>query len=106
MIHVIYSPGNYWVSVSGHAQSAEKGHDLICAAASMLAYTLAANVVNFADQEKAEHPVTKLLEGDTVISCEPKWRYRKILRASFDSVCAGFALLAQCHPDHISYEIW
>ena len=40
MITVKYNPKKYEVSISGHADSAEKGHDLICSAVSTLFYTL------------------------------------------------------------------
>lgn len=44
MIDVIYDRKRLIVKVKGHAQSGEAGHDLVCAAASILVYTLSANV--------------------------------------------------------------
>ena len=44
MIHAVYYKKYHRVTVKGHAHSAEKGRDLVCAAASMLVSTLAANV--------------------------------------------------------------
>ena len=46
MITVIYHRDLNRVTVEGHAQSGEVGHDLVCASASILVYTLAAFVEN------------------------------------------------------------
>ena len=46
MIQVTYYKSYNRVTVEGHALSGAPGHDLVCAGASTLAYTLAANVVH------------------------------------------------------------
>ena len=44
MILVTYYRSYNRLTVEGHAHSGEPGKDLVCASASILAYTLAANV--------------------------------------------------------------
>lgn len=105
MIQAIYYRKYNRLTVTGHANSAEPGHDLVCASASMLAYTLAANVANMADAGQVREPCLKLVEGDTEISCNPSHKLKATVTLVFDTVCAGFSLLAHDYPVFISYEI-
>ena len=41
MIKVVYHRDHNKVEVTGHAHSGEAGHDLVCASASILVYTIA-----------------------------------------------------------------
>ena len=105
MIQATYYRSYNRLTVTGHAGSAEPGHDLVCASASMLAYTLAANVANMADNKQVREPIMKMDEGDTVISCKPRHNLTTTVTLVFDTVCAGFGLLAYQHPEYISYEM-
>lgn len=94
------------MTVEGHAQSGEVGHDLVCASASVLVWTLASFVANMQDAGQVSNPFLVVEEGNAWIeiqSCDPK--YRAAITLVFDSICAGFELLAQSYPDNISYEI-
>lgn len=105
MIQAIYYRSYNRLTVTGHANSAEPGHDLVCASASMLAYTLAANVASMADNGQVRQPVIKNNEGDTEISCNPRHNLKNTVTLVFDSICLGFELLAHDYPENISYEI-
>lgn len=105
MIQAIYYRKYNRLTVTGHANSAEHGHDLVCASASMLAYTLAANVANMADHGQVRNPVIKDAEGDTEISCNPRHNLKSSVTLVFDTVCVGFELLANSYPEYITYEI-
>lgn len=105
MITVVYHRDLSRVSIEGHAQSGEVGHDLVCASVSTLAYTLAAFVLNMKDAKQVYNPKVELNDGDALIYCEPPNRYKGSVTLVFDSICAGFELLAQEYPDNISYEI-
>ena len=105
MITVVYHRDLNRVSIEGHAQSGEVGHDLVCASVSTLAYTLAAFVLNMKDAKQVYNPKVELNDGDALIYCEPPNRYKGSVTLVFDSICAGFELLAQEYPDNISYEI-
>ena len=105
MIHAIYYRKYNRLTVTGHAGSAEPGRDLVCAAASTLAYTLAANVFNMAEAKQVREPIIKMDAGDTEISCNANHKFRATVTLVFDSVCLGFAMLAHDHPEYISYEI-
>ncbi len=105
MIHATYYRKYNRLTVTGHANSAEPGHDLVCASASMLAYTLTANVANMADNGQVREPIMKMDKGDTEISCNPRHNLKATVTLVFDSVCVGFELLAHEYPEYISYEI-
>ena len=105
MIKAAYYRSYHRLTVEGHAQSGEPGHDLVCAAASALAYTLAGNVANMADAGQVREPCLKLVEGDTELSCSPRHNLKATVTLVFDTVCAGFSLLAHDYPAFISYEI-
>ena len=105
MIQVVYYRKYNRLTMNGHAGAADPGHDLVCASASMLAYTLAINVANMADQGQVRQPITKLHDGDAEISCNPKSNLKNTVTLVFDAICAGFELLAHQYPENISYEI-
>ena len=105
MIQVTYYRRYNRLTVTGHAGSAEPGHDLVCASASMLAYTLAANVANMADNGQVREPIMNMEVGNTEISCNPRHNLKASVKLVFDSVCVGFELLAHDYPEYIKYEI-
>ena len=105
MITVVYHRDYNRLTMEGHAQSAEKGHDLVCASASILAYTLAKFVENMKEAGQVYYPTIELTEGHTLIACNPPNRIKNSVKLAFDTVCAGFELLARDYPDNISYEI-
>ena len=104
MIKAIYYRQYHRLTIEGHAHSGEPGKDLVCAGASTLAYTLAANVANLYDNGFVRDVIMKLEPGDTEIAC--KARSSKVMVGRiFESVCVGFEILAKNYPQYISYEI-
>ena len=105
MITAVYHRKYNRLTVEGHARSAEAGKDLVCASASMLACTLAANVDGLANNGQVKKPVIKLEEGNAEISCVPKTRYGSVITLIFDTICIGFELLQEKYPEYITYKI-
>ena len=105
MIKVTYHRHKNDVVVKGHADSGEIGHDLICASASILVCTLASFVENMKESGQVHEPIIVVEEGDAWISCDPPTHYKGSVTLVFDSICAGFELLARDYPNNISYEI-
>lgn len=105
MIRVIYHRDLNRVSVEGHAQSGEVGHDLVCASATVLTYTLATFVGNMKAAGQTKYPTIELKDGQALIVCNAPRRYRGSVTLVFDAICAGFELLAHDYPDNISYKI-
>ncbi len=105
MITVTYYRAQNRVTVKGHAYSGEKGHDLVCASASILVYTLASFVANTAEAGQISNPTINVSEGRAFIYCNAPKRYKALVTLAFDTVCSGFELLARDYPENISYEI-
>lgn len=105
MIRVVYRREIHRLTMEGHAGSGEAGHDLVCSAASMLAYTLAANVYGIKKQGQAEKVMVKLEVGNADIGCRPREQFQNIVTVIFDSVCVGFKILAESYPENMAYII-
>ncbi len=104
MIRVVYRRDGPSLTVRGHAGSGEPGHDLVCAAASVLAHTLAANARALEAHGEAA-ATAELRAGEATICCRPAEERRTEVRLLFDAVCLGFALLARDYPEFLSYEV-
>ena len=105
MIQVTYYRLYNRVTVEGHAGSAPKGQDLVCASASALALTLAGNVAYMQSQDAVYGVITTLEEGNAEIQCTPYRRYKASVEQIFRAICVGFELLATKYPENISFEV-
>lgn len=105
MIEVVYHRNYHRLTVEGHACSGEPGHDLVCASASILAYTLAASVANMSAAKQIREPQIELKEGSGQIACKPVRRFEAPVTLIFDTLCAGYELLANNYPEFVSYEV-
>lgn len=90
-----------WLSMYGHAEGGAYGHDLICAAATTLAYTLAQVVTNMDERgELKEAPAVHIIQGEAQISFRP--RDSEQGRITMDVLRAGLGCLAHNYPQNIS----
>lgn len=105
MIQVTYYRSYNRLTVEGHAHSGEPGKDLVCASASILAYTLAANVGNLAYLGHVRIESMVLSPGKAEIAIKPRSGVSAIVGRIFESICVGFELLAKDYPQYIRYEI-
>ncbi len=105
MINIKYDRKHTRVTIKGHARSAEQGHDLVCAAVSAVVLTLAVNVKHLQKADVSNHTVIKLAEGDATIRCAPLPKYKLSVEQIFNTVCAGFEVLAEEYPEFISYKV-
>ena len=98
MIRVIYSPGELWVSVEGHAESGPFGQDLVCAAVSGLAVTLAESIREMEKAGKLKSARRELDGGRAWLGCKPKHRFRAEAEAVFETVMRGLKCLGRVYP--------
>ena len=89
------------LSMAGHAGAGKKGTDIVCAAASILAYTAAAEMLRL-HREGILHtpPVIRLTPGAA-------WVEAKNCReaaVAFSALATGFRLLAVKYPNHVKLE--
>ena len=97
--------GSITLKLSGHAGQAEKGADIVCSAASILAYTVA-QALQFMYEEGGlkKKPHLKLEEGDTIIVAKPKEdTYAEALHIFFVAQ-VGYHLLAHNYPQYVTLQ--
>ena len=97
MTKVTYHPEEYRMRIEGHAGSAPFGEDLVCAAATILGWTLIAGA-----EEIPEYGMHLYL-GDGVmdVCCYPDEEREDRCRYLFDTIARGFELMAEKYPEHI-----
>lgn len=99
MTHVTFYPKQHRIRVEGHAGAARKGEDLVCAAASILGWTLIA-----AADEFNLHLHLDELEGIMDIQCKPDRGEEPLCRYLYEVIAGGFELLADRNPDYVLME--
>ena len=106
MITVTYYRNRHWLEVKGHAETGEVGHDLVCAAATILMRTLVANVVELSAEERryVRYPEWRMEKGEAWVSCKPVHRFTNMVELIYDSVIRGFVLLSEQYPEAVTYK--
>jgi uncharacterized protein YsxB (DUF464 family) len=93
------------LTVDGHAGQAEMGKDIVCASASILAFTIA-QVVTLMDRhgDLEEPPTLDLENGDATIVCRAKDDYLFAeLMQDFFVIKTGYQLLAYNYPQYVEF---
>lgn len=92
-------PGELGLRVQGHSGSAPAGKDLVCAAASILAWTLA----EAAGEEPRYHTsVTVEQDGAMIeVSCFPEDKAKESCLVMIGTIWTGFQMLAEREPEYI-----
>ena len=95
--------GSIHMTLKGHAQAAPKGEDLVCSAATMLAYTVAQAVQFMHEQGKLrKKPKISIREGSaTIIATPTEDGYAEALHTFWVAQC-GAHVLACNYPDFVS----
>ena len=99
MINVTFTERDEKLSLrlEGHAGYAEHGRDIVCASASILAYTLATIVGDF-----GINSTINLESGNTTIECEcTDHPLMDVVRDAFNFANVGYSLLAHNYPQYV-----
>lgn len=99
------SNGSIHMTLKGHAEAAPKGEDLICAAATMSAYTVAQVVQFLYEQGKLKKkPMIQIRDGAAVVIATPtEDAYPETLHAFWVAQC-GIHVLCHNYPQHVKLE--
>ena len=102
MTTVFYDPDRLRLTVEGHAGYAPAGEDLVCAAVSVLCWTL----ISEAEAEERYHTETVADDKRAYIDvrCSPEGATAYACSYLFDIIVSGFALLAENYPEYISIK--
>lgn len=91
--------------VEGHAGQAEKGKDIVCAAASILAYTAGQSITQMHKQGwLKKKPHINLKEGKGLITCIPKEEYFEECLMVFFVAEVGYTLLHNNYPQFVDVK--
>ena len=95
------------LTVEGHAGQADIGHDIVCASASILAYTVA-QIVKTMEQhgDLKDKPIVELGSGDATIVCRCKNDdiYAEAAHTLFVAQ-VGYLLLAHNYPQYVEVNV-
>lgn len=95
--------GAFAMKCSGHSGYASKGTDIVCAAATMLAYTYAQALQNLYDEGiLPEEPVMDFSDGEAFIRAEASGETVETVRTVLRTVQAGCMCLASNYQEHVS----
>ena len=99
------SNGSIHMSIKGHAMTAPKGEDLICSAATMLAYTVAQAVQFMYECDKLKKkPKIHIEDGEASIIATPtEDAYAEALHTFWVAQC-GVHVLAHNYPQNVTLE--
>lgn len=91
------------LEVSGHAEYAEKGKDIVCSAVSILTYTLAHIIKEMEINERLSEPATiKMDSGDSVIHAvfNDIYSFGKAIH-TLQVLVKGYRLLEVRYPEYV-----
>ena len=95
--YIIYSNGTAIHDVKA-------GKDIVCASASILAYTVAQFVMEAEHQGDLESAEIRMDSGDTLISCEPTEDISLGMQNMFQFAKMGYALLQHNYPQYVRLQ--
>lgn len=97
--------GSVHMELKGHAKSAPYGEDLVCCAATMMAYAVAQTIQFMYDHGKLKKkPKLSLKEGNANIVVTPNDEdYAEALHTFWVAQC-GIHMLAHNYPDNVRLE--
>lgn len=98
--------GVLWLSMAGHAGAAPKGQDIVCAAATMLMYTIAQAALDMGSRGELERPPTVMLDdGDAGVSFRPKEEAMEKGRLVLDVIRRGLEVLGKRYPENVAIYV-
>ena len=109
MVKVVFDErGNkLTLEIVGHAGQAPAGHDIVCASCSILIYTVAEIVKDYASEGKLKSaPTINLQNGYGCITCEPKKKAYAELQYAYCVAKVGYILLANNYPDFVELKMF
>lgn len=95
------------LKVEGHAGQDEKGHDIVCSAASILTYTIA-QYLQYVNKRGGlqKNPRIAIKEGNALITAKPTKEYEVAVLNAFFVAEVGYSLLAQNYPQYVELNMF
>ena len=102
MTEIAYHRKMNMITITGHTGWGEEGKDIVCAAVSTLACTLAANLTD----EITRDAIIRLEPGDAVIHAAARPRYKNVVTLIYDTVAVGLRAIAENYPDNVRFSAY
>ena len=97
--------GKLKLEMNGHANAAEKGRDIVCAAESMLTQALLQTLLEMNEEKKLWLEWTgSAAAGYLKMEAAPLDDYKAEVRACFRICVTGLRMLAEKYPEYIELE--
>ena len=113
MTHVtIMCDGGYTkVQIAGHAgfgydNGFEEGHDIVCAAVSMLGQTLAQCMMDMSEQKKVVLNTLGFKPGNIHIRAVARNDCISEMETMLKTIAVGYRLLSTAHPEYVQLGCW
>ena len=104
-VEYAHSDHAFCIQVYGHARSAPKGKDLVCCAASTLAYTAAQNAFDLYEQGALrQFPEAELTSGCAQIAAIADEKYIQQVNQMFHTIAVGYEMLARQYPEYLMFR--
>lgn len=99
MIKITVKPAEHSMHFKGHANYAAEGADVVCAAVSILFYTLAQTILSTDEKAFEEKPRVRIYDLETQINakcdCKPKKEYAAAIDTVYQTILNGLNLMAE-----------
>lgn len=106
MIKISVSPTKYKIRITGHANYADKGADILCASVSFAFYNLCQMMLEFeAMGMLCKSPVMKDNEGNSALEVIPKAEYEMQVQLAFMYFAKGMQMLDAQYPEFVSLKM-
>lgn len=103
-IAVDHAGGRWLIEISGHARYDQTGRDIVCAAASVLAYTVLKVVHDAQTEGEVQIFYEQVEPGCFVLDFQTHRQSEKKLYEVLSALMKGFELLAEAYPEHITFD--
>lgn len=94
------------MTLTGHARQDNSGRDIVCASASILAYTLAQTLKYIQSQGGIHKLRIKLNSGDAKITCYPTEEYYDVVLHTYFTTEVGMSLLEHNYPEYVELSMF
>lgn len=105
MIHAEFDQTTQALAICGHAGSAPRGEDLICAGVTVLAEALAQVLEQMDLEGKLEEKTIDLGEGAAFFRASGNPECTMAVQGAFATTVAGLAWLAENYPEFVQIKI-
>lgn len=94
------------MTLRGHARQDNPGKDIVCASASILAYTLAQTLKYIQSQGGIHKLRIKIDSGDAKITCYPTEEFYDVVLHTYLTTEVGISLLEHNFPEYVELSMF